>query len=151
MSKTTNPTARKFAGLQAEVKVAKRVCSKARGTKEEEAAGQRVAAASEAILSARPTDPSVMAAQLRFLVAKSVVDADARGALQHIAEQLEAMAGSIVLSADAAAQIRAALLAVLNTPVAGWSRKTSRIYRRGSGSTPRSRSVNCAPRMSYST
>jgi hypothetical protein len=54
-----------------------------------------------------------MAAQLRFLVAESVVDADARGALDNIAEQLEAMAGGIVLSADAAAQIRAALLAVL--------------------------------------
>ena len=42
-----------------------------------------------------------------------MVDADARGALEHIAEQLEAMSGGIVLSADAAAQIRAALLAVL--------------------------------------
>ena len=113
MSKTTNPTAGEFAGLQAEVKVAERVCSNARGSKEEEAAGQRVTAASKAILSARPTDPSVMAAQLRFLVAESVVDADARGALEHIAEQLEAMSGGIVLSADAAAQIRAALLAVL--------------------------------------
>jgi hypothetical protein len=109
----TNPTAGEFAGLQAEVKVAERVCSNARGSKEEEAAGQRVTAASKAILSARPTDPSVMAAQLRFLVAESVVDADARGALEHIAEQLEAMSGGIVLSADAAAQIRAALLAVL--------------------------------------
>lgn len=113
MSKTTNPTAGEFAGLQAEVKVAERVCSNARGSKEEEAAGQRVTAASKAILSARPTDPSVMAAQLRFLIAESVVDADARGALEHIAEQLQAIAGGLVLSADAAAQIRAALLAVL--------------------------------------
>jgi hypothetical protein len=112
MSKTTNPTAGEFAGLQAEVKLAERVCSNARGGKEE-AAGQRVTAASKAILSARPSDPSVMAAQLRFLVAESVMDADARGALEHIAEQLEAMAGGVVLSADAAAQIRAALLAVL--------------------------------------
>jgi hypothetical protein len=54
-----------------------------------------------------------MAAQLRYLVAESVVDADARGALEHIAEQLEAMAGGLVLSVDAAAQIRATLLAVL--------------------------------------
>jgi hypothetical protein len=113
MSKTTNRTAGEFAGLQAEVKVAERVCSNARGTKEEEAVGQRVTAASKAILSARPTDPSVMAAQLRYLVAESVVEADARGALEHIAEQLEAMSGGIVLSADAATQIRAALLAVL--------------------------------------
>jgi hypothetical protein len=30
-----------------------------------------------------------MAAQLRFLVADSAVDPDARGALEHIAEQLE--------------------------------------------------------------
>jgi hypothetical protein len=112
MTKTTNPTAGEFAGLHAEVKVAKRVCSNARGSKEE-AAGQRVTAASKAILSGRPTDPSAMAAQLRFLVAESVVNAAARGALEHIAEQLEAMAGGIVLSADAAAQIRAALLAVL--------------------------------------
>jgi hypothetical protein len=92
MTKTTNPTAGEFAGLQAEVKVAERVCSNARGSKEEEASGQRVTAASKAILSARPTDPSVMAAQLRSLVAESVLDADARGALEHIAEQLEAMA-----------------------------------------------------------
>jgi endonuclease III len=113
MTKTTNPTADEVAGLQAEVKVAERVSSNARGSKEEEAAGQRVTAAYKAILSARPTDPSVMAAQLRFLVAESVVDAAARGALEHIAEQLEAMSGGIVLSADAAAQIRAALLAVL--------------------------------------
>ena len=113
MSKTTNPTAGEFAGLQAEGKVAERVCSNARGSKEEEAAGQRVTAASKAILSARPTDPSVMAAQLRFLIAESVVDADARGALEHIAEQLQAIAGGLVLSADAAAQIWAALLAVL--------------------------------------
>jgi hypothetical protein len=113
MSKTANPAAGEFAGLQAEVKVAQRVCSNARGTKEEGAAGQRVTAASKEILSARPTDPGVMAAQLRYLVAESVVDADARGALEHIAEQLEAMAGVLVLSADAAAQIRAALLAVL--------------------------------------
>jgi hypothetical protein len=112
MTKTTNPTAGELAGLQAEAQVAQRVCSNARGSKEEEAAGQRVAAASNAILSARPTDPSVMAAQLRFLLAE-LVDADARGALEHIAEQLEAMAGGIVLSADAAAQIRATLLAVL--------------------------------------
>jgi hypothetical protein len=54
-----------------------------------------------------------MAAQLRFLVAESVVNADARGALEHIAEQLEGMAGGVVLSGDAAAQIRAALLAQL--------------------------------------
>ena len=71
MSKTTDPTGGEFAGLQAEVKVAEeRVCSNARGSKEEEAAGQRVTAASKSILSARPTDPSVMAAQLRFLVAE---------------------------------------------------------------------------------
>jgi hypothetical protein len=113
MAKTTKPTTGEFAGLQAEVKVAERVCSNARGRKEEEAAGQRVSGAFKAILSARPTDPSVMAAQLRFLVAESVVDADARGALDHIAEQLEGMAGGVVLSADAAAQIRAALLAQL--------------------------------------
>jgi hypothetical protein len=54
-----------------------------------------------------------MAAQLRFLAAEPAADADARGALEHIAEQLEALAGGLVLSADAAAQIRAALLAVL--------------------------------------
>jgi hypothetical protein len=54
-----------------------------------------------------------MAAQLRFLVAGSAVNADARGALDHIAEQLEALAGGILLSADAVQQIRAALLAVL--------------------------------------
>jgi hypothetical protein len=113
MTNTTNPTAGEFAKLQAEVKVAQRVCSNARGRKEEEAAGQRVTVGSKAILSARPTDPSVMAAQLRYLVAESVVDADARGALEHIAEQLEAMAGGLVLSADAAAQIRETLLAVL--------------------------------------
>jgi hypothetical protein len=91
MTKSTNPTAGELAELQSEVKVAERVCSNARGSKEEKAAGQRVTAASKAILSARTTDPSVMAAQLRFLAAKSVVDADARGALEHIAEQLEAM------------------------------------------------------------
>jgi hypothetical protein len=87
----TNPTAAEFARLLAELKLAERACSDARGGNEEEAAGQRVIAASAAILSARPTDPSVMAAQLRFLVADSVVDADARGALEHIAEQLEAL------------------------------------------------------------
>jgi hypothetical protein len=113
MTKTTNPTAAEFAGLLTELKLAERACSDARGSNEEEAAAQRVTAASAAILSARPTDPSVMAAQLRFLVADSVVDADARGALEHIAEQLEALDGGVVLSADAAAQIRAALLADL--------------------------------------
>jgi hypothetical protein len=113
MTKTTNLTAAEFAGLQAEANVAERLCSDAKGSIEEEAAGQRVTAASKAILSARPTDPRVMAAQLRFLVGESGVDVDARGALEHMAEQLEAMAGGIVLSADAAAQIRAALLAVL--------------------------------------
>jgi hypothetical protein len=105
MTKTTNPTAAEFAGLLAELKLAERACSNARGSNEEEAAGQRVIAASAAILSARPTDPSVMAAQLRFLVAESVVDADARGALEHVAAQLEAMAGGVVLSAEAAAQV----------------------------------------------
>ena len=113
MTKPTNPTAAEFAGLQAEVKVAERVCSDARGSKEEEAAGQRVSAASNAILSARPTNPSVMAAQLRVLVADSAVNADARGALEHIAEQLEALAGGVVLTPEAAAQIRAALLVPL--------------------------------------
>jgi hypothetical protein len=68
----TNPTAAEFARLVAELKVAERACSDARGSNKEEAAGQRVIAASAAILSARPTDPSVMAAQLRFLVADSV-------------------------------------------------------------------------------
>jgi hypothetical protein len=92
MTKTTNPTAAEFAGLLAEEKVAERACSDARGSMEEEAAGQRVTTASNAILSARPTDPAVMAAQLRFLVADSPVDADARGALEHIAAQLEALA-----------------------------------------------------------
>ena len=86
-----NPTAAEFPALLAEAKVAKRLCSDAKGSIEEEAAGERVTAASNAILSARPIDPSVMAAQLRFLVAESVVDADARGALENIAEQLEAM------------------------------------------------------------
>jgi hypothetical protein len=83
------------------------------GSIEDGAAGQRVTAASTAILSARPTDPGVMAAQLRFLVAGLAVNADARGALAHIAEQLEAFAGGVLLSADAVQQIRAALLEVL--------------------------------------
>jgi hypothetical protein len=117
----TNPTAAEFAGLLAELKLAERACSDARGSNEEEAAGQRVIAASAAILSARPTDPSVMAVQLRFLVADSVVDADARGALEHIAEQLEALAGGVVLSAEAAAQVRAALLAPLQEGGGGLS------------------------------
>jgi hypothetical protein len=114
MTKSTNPTA-EFAALLAEVKVAERLCSDARGSIEEGAAGQRVIAASDAILSARPTDPGIMAAQLRFLVADPAVRADTRicGALEHIADQLEALAGGVVLSADAAAQIRTALLAVL--------------------------------------
>jgi hypothetical protein len=90
----TKPTAAEFAGLLAELKLAEQACSDAMGSNEE-AAGQRVIAASAAILSARPTDPSVMAVQLRFLVADSVVDADARGALEHIAEQLEAMADGV--------------------------------------------------------
>jgi hypothetical protein len=64
MTKTTNLTAAEFAGLQAEANVAERLCSDAKGSIEEEAAGQRVTAASNAILSARPTDPGVMAAQL---------------------------------------------------------------------------------------
>jgi hypothetical protein len=112
MSQTINPTAAEFAAMLAEVKVAERACSDARGSKEEDAAGQRVIAASDAILSARPTDP---AAQLRFLVADPAVRADTRicGALEHIADQLEALAGGVVLSAGAAAQIRTALLAVL--------------------------------------
>jgi hypothetical protein len=54
-----------------------------------------------------------MAAQLRFLVAGLAVNADARGALAHIAEQLEAFAGGVLLSADAVQQVRAALLEVL--------------------------------------
>jgi hypothetical protein len=109
----TNPTAAEFATLLAEVKVAERLCSDARGNIEEAAAGQRVTAASSAILSARPTAPGVMAAQLRFLVAGSAVRADARGALAHIAEQLEAFAGGVLLSAATVQQIRAALLEVL--------------------------------------
>jgi hypothetical protein len=115
MTKSTNPTAAEFAALLAEVKVAERLCSDARGSIEEGAAGQRVIAASDAILSARPTDPGIMAAQLRFLVADPAVRADTRicGALEHIADQLEALAGGVVLSAGAAAQIRTALLAVL--------------------------------------
>jgi hypothetical protein len=106
----TNPTAAEFQAMLAEEKLAERACSDARGSTEEEAAGQRVTAASDAILSARPTDPGVMAAQLRFLVAESAVDANARGALRHIAEQLEALAGGVLLYADAVQQIRAALL-----------------------------------------
>jgi hypothetical protein len=109
----TNPTAAEFAALLAEAKLAERLCSDAKGSIEEEAAGQRVTAASNAILSARPTDPGAMAVQLRFLVAGSAVNADARGALDHIAEQLDALAGGVLLSADAVQQIRAALVAVL--------------------------------------
>jgi hypothetical protein len=109
----TNPTAAEFMALLAEVKLAERLCSDARGGIEEEAAAQRVMAASNAILSARPTDPGVMAAQLRFLVAGLGANADARGALAHIAEQLEAFASGVLLSADAVQQIRAALLEVL--------------------------------------
>jgi hypothetical protein len=109
----TNPTAAEFAALLAEAKVAERLCSDAKGGIEEEAAGQRVTAASNAILSARPTDPSVMAVQLRFLVAGLAVNADARGALEHIADQLEMLAGGVVLSAEAAAQIRAALVGAI--------------------------------------
>jgi hypothetical protein len=64
-----------------------------------------------------------MAAQLRFLVAGLGVNADARGALEHIAEQLEAFGGGVLLSADAVQQIRAALLEVLQHSGGGMERE----------------------------
>jgi hypothetical protein len=129
----TDPTAAEFAALLAEVKVAERLCSDARGGIEEGAAGQRVNAASSAILSARPTDPGVLAAQLRFLVAGLAVNADARGGLAHIAEQLEAFAGGVLLSADAVQQVRAALLEVLQHSGGGMEPKDDPDLMPGSG------------------
>jgi hypothetical protein len=69
----------------------------------------RFLAAFHAVQSARPSDPSGMAAQLRWLVAHSDVAAADRPALEHVAAQLEAMAKSSPAGelADLAPQARA--------------------------------------------
>ena len=53
--------------------------------------------------------------QLRWLVREMEVGdyPDDRGVLEHVAERLEAMAGGLLLSADAARQVRKALLHAL--------------------------------------
>jgi hypothetical protein len=53
----------------------------------------RFMAASAALLDARPTDPAHMAAQLRWLISYFIAEATAVVVLEHIADQLEAMAG----------------------------------------------------------
>jgi hypothetical protein len=69
----------------------------------------------EAIIAARPTELAPMAAQLRWLARRGSLLREDELALQHLAEQLERLAGSgaVVLSADAAARIRCALVTVL--------------------------------------
>jgi hypothetical protein len=125
MTKTINPTAGHWAAMLAERKAAGEAFATVEGFGPAyEKAAERFSRAYEALLNARPSDPSVMAAQLRFLISDSAVGQDARigAALKHVAEQLEALAGgapvepergAVLLSADAAAQVRAALLAVL--------------------------------------
>jgi hypothetical protein len=56
-----------------------------------------------------------MAMQLRWLLHEIEVGdyPDDRGVLEHVAERLEAMAGGLLLSSDAAAQVREALLHAL--------------------------------------
>ena len=69
----------------------------------------------EAIIAARPTELAPMAAQLRWLARRGSLLREHELVLQHIAEQLELLAGpgAVLLPADVAARIRYALVTVL--------------------------------------
>jgi hypothetical protein len=56
-------------------------------------ANARFLAAQAALLEARPTDPAHMAAQLRWLISYFIAEDAAVVVLEHVAAQLEAMAG----------------------------------------------------------
>jgi hypothetical protein len=88
----TNPTAAEFAAMVAELHDAERAGREAMDTKSP--AHARDAEAYSAILNARPSDPAVLAAQIRWLASEQD-DGDNEGAgtmLEHVAEQLEAIA-----------------------------------------------------------
>jgi hypothetical protein len=75
----------------------------------------------EAIIAARPTELAPMAAQLRWLARRGSLLREDELVLQHIVEQLERLAGpgAVLLSADAAARIRCALVTVLENSGGG--------------------------------
>jgi hypothetical protein len=71
---------------------------------------------------ARPTGLVALAMQVHWLGGEQVDgdNEDDRGVLEHVAQQIEALTGGVVFSADAAAQIRVPLcLRRFNTAVAG--------------------------------
>jgi hypothetical protein len=91
----TATTAAEFEALVAEHAAAVQACRATEGDHAaHEAACERFGAAFRAIRAARPTDPAAMAMQIRFLLEYGGPDDDDRPALNHIAEQLEGMAGA---------------------------------------------------------
>ena len=109
-----NPTATEFVAMLSEHKAA--LSNFLDGTRDAAEAEERCSKAYDALLAARPNDPAVMAMQLRWLLREIEVGdyPDDRGVLEHVAERLEAMAGGLLLSADAARQVRKALLHALD-------------------------------------
>jgi hypothetical protein len=106
MTKSTNSTAAEFAAMLAEVKVAERVCSNSRGRRRRPQASVYLAHSKRSSPPALLTPASWVRSSGSWSPNRWWMP-DARGAVDHIAQQLEGMAGGVVLSADAAAQIRA--------------------------------------------
>jgi hypothetical protein len=69
----------------------------------------------EALINARPTDPAVLAAWLRWATEPGLNVTGVEGGVAHVADQLEAMAapGAVTLKPDAVAAIRDALVAAI--------------------------------------
>jgi hypothetical protein len=109
-----NPTATEFAAMLSEHNAA--LSNFLDGTQDTPEAEERCSKAYDALWAARPNDPAVMAMQLRWLLREMDVGdyPDDRRVPEHVAEQLDAIAGVCLLSADAARQVRKALLHALD-------------------------------------
>jgi hypothetical protein len=104
-----NPTATEFAAMLSEHKAA--LSDFLDETRDGVEAEERCSRAYDALLAARPSQPAVMAMQLRWLIREIEVGdyPDDRGVLEHVARWLDGLAGVLLLSGDAVAQVREAL------------------------------------------
>jgi hypothetical protein len=90
-----NPTATEFAAMLSEHNAA--LSNFLDGTQDTPEAEERCSKAYDALWAARPNDPAVMAMQLRWLLREMDVGdyPDDRRVLEHVAEQLDAIAGGL--------------------------------------------------------
>jgi hypothetical protein len=109
-----NPTPTEFASMLSEHKAA--LTALLHETPDALESEERCSKAYDALVTARPRDPAVMAMQLRWLLSEIEVGdcPDYREVLEHIAQRLEALADGLLLSGDAARQVREALLHALD-------------------------------------